>query len=465
MTVKYFKILSLFFAMLLVGCASDDATPPSGSSNVEDSDRVVFGAKVIEMGNTRAIGDKTVKDKKLNLLFLSSNGWESGFADFNYQGIAYSERYDNNGSVLDLLWSYVAPDEYNGETYSFFLDNIPDEFNIPDPNDITKVIFNEGNPYKASRYVDENNKNDLWWGSLQGVNRAKIENIDLYHVMARVSLKVYFDNSAVGDSKYPVSATINNIYRYPVSFDRLTGNLGLPEAPDPEPFTLVEDEQGWEETLDVTGLTYYTSPDYILPPQEFVSNARPRLSVVVKNGNTGELQTFSGLLPLAMYLEGENGSSTLWTMSFLKGYSLTLTVKISNEAADLQFLPVTLLEWWPVGSKTLTGIQASVRDDNDLDTLIKTYNTSVDDSEFYNWGYKDSTDGVWYFNVFRNINIEASKYAGKMTERTAMPYGFKLHSASVVVTLKDGTDVYLTGEEGERQLKALLNEGTYPTKQ
>lgn len=457
MTRKYYKILSLIFAILLAGCRSEEIGPSSESS-YEDSNPVVFGAKIIEMGNTRAPGDKPVKNQKLNLMFLSSNGLELGYADFNYQGIAYSERFDNTGSPLDLLWSYVSPDEYNGDTYSFYLDNIPEEYNIPDQGNISSITLPDDNPYKISRYSDEESEKDLWWGSLQGVSRAKIQNVDLYHVMSRVTLRVYFDNSAVGESKYPVSATINNIFRYPVSFNRLTGNLGLPEFPDENPFTLVEDEQGWTESEDETGMTYYTSPDFILPPQEIVSNARPRLTVIVKNSRSGEFQTFSGLLPLAMYLEGENGLSTLWTMAFLKGYSLVLTVKISNDAADLQFLPVSLLEWWPVGEKTLTGIQASIGKEEDFEKLIETYNTASDDSQFYKWGYKDSNDNTWYFNIFRNLEINASKYAGKMQERLEMPYGFKIHNASIVVTLSDGSVVYLTGEEGEAQLKALLSD-------
>lgn len=463
MTPKYFKILSIVFVTLLSACSSQVTPPLPDSTTEEDSDPVVFGAKVVEMKTTRAEGDKPVKNKRLNLLFSGQNGLETGFADFNYQGVAYSERFDTNGDRIDLIWSYVAPDEYNGDTYSFYIDNLPEEYTETDPNNISTVFLPENNPYGISEYKEDQDSNDLWWGSLKGVSKARIENIDLYHAMARISLKVYFDNSQVGDSKSPVSASITNIFRSPVSFDRLTGNFGLPELPDENPFVLVEDENGWKENLDESGMYYYTSPDFILPPQEVVSNARPRLSVVIRNDNNGEYQTFSGLLPLAMYLEDEKGVSNLWTMSFLKGYKLVLTVKISNTAADLQFLPVSILDWEPVGSKLLTGLQASIVDGKSFGELIETYNNATDDSLFYKWGYQSSTDNVWCFNIFHNLTILASDYAAKMKEKSQFQYGFKLYYSTVEVVLRDGTKVLLTGEDGERQLKDLLNTGKMPT--
>ena len=443
---------------VLWSCVSDSYEPESS----EDDEPVILGAHIKEMGITRA-GDKLIKDKTLNLTFNSSNGYENGKAFFNYQGIGYTVRYDMSGFPLDLVWSYVATDVVNGDTYSFYLDNLSEEYTTSDPASLTTILLPEDNVYSISKFVEEEENsvsnppaNDLWWGSLDRVTRTKIENITLYHVMSRFCLRLSIDNSAVGDEKLPASASLTNLFRTPVSFDRLTGNLGLEDNPDPEPFVLVENETEWTMEEGENGIIYYTSPEFVIPPQEFMSNARPRLTVKLTNG-----QTFSGLLPLVMYLVGENGVLSLWNMSFLKGYKLTLNVRLSNEAASLQFMPSTVLEWWNVGKKNLTGSQASLTNEEDFLDLIKTYN-SGDDSQFYKWGYQNS-EGVWIFNIFRNFSISANEFKDKMHEKPGLPYGFNLNFASITISLGGDENVYLQNEDGAEKLKALLNEGIIPS--
>lgn len=460
MNFKNFKYIIYFLPALFFSCSDEDSMKTSS----EGDEQVVFGARIREMGNTRA-DDKPVKNKSMNLTFFTSNGFEKGKVEFNDQGIGFSVRYDADQNPLDLVWSYVSPNERNGKVYSFFIDNLDSEYTETDPQNPTTVILPSNNRYKLGLYVDEDKEdpekgiysNDLQWGSLENVERDKIETIYLNHVMARFSLRVTFDNSAVGEEFKPESASINNIFHEAVSFDRKTGILGLPDQPEADPFYLVETKEGWKAEKDEEdGITYYNSPDFAVPPQEFVANARPRVTVKLTNG-----KSYSGLLPTAMSILGEN-SSSLWTMAFLKGYKLTLNVKISNEAASLEFMPVTVMEWWEVGRKTLMGNQASLTKDEDFDELIKAYKNS-DDSEFYRWGYYDNVNQVWVFNIFRALEIDPAKYKSVMQEKESMPYRFNILNTSIALLYPGGIKKYVEGEEGERILKEILSEGIIPS--
>lgn len=458
MKIKFFKYILFCVSALLLSCSSDAFDTDDTSAD----EQVVFGARLNEMKSTRA--PKLVTDKSMNLTFVSNAGYEKGRVDFNSQGIGFSVRFDADDSPLDLIWSYVSPNIYNTDIYSFFLDNLAEEYTDSDPDNSTVVLLPEDNRYKIGLFVEEKDENpdegifsnDLIWGAIENVERKKIEDIYLDHVMARFALQVYFDNSAVGEQMFPESASMTNIFHEPVSFDRLTGTLGLPENPVEDPFTLVDNSTGWEQDFDeLTRMTYYTSPDFVVPPQEFVANARPRLRVTLTNG-----RTFTGIFPPVMNIVDSDGAETLWTMAFLKGYKVTLNVKISNEAATLEFMPVSVTDWWDVGTKNLTGIQASLVKDTDFDDLIKAYNAG-DDTEFYKYGYKDTETGAWVFNIFRNFTIDANTYKGRMTENSSMPYRFNI--MNTIMTISIGTnEINISGDEGNSILKQLLSEGIVP---
>ena len=463
---KYTKKIYLLVSLPLVLCGCD--TSEKLTDDYTDKEQVIFESSLKEILNSRANSDEYVVNQSFNLMFKGNAGYEIGKVDFNNSGIGFSLRYDNDGKLMDLIWGDVNPNENNGNTYSFYLDNLTPGF-----DGITNVKLPENpedNPYSIgiykndddTNYNDDYNTKDLIWGALENTERNTIEEVDLYHVMSRFCLRLCIDNSAVGKDKFPLSATISNLFQTPIEFDRLTGNLQLEENPIEEPYSIVDNQtKNWTIEKDESNpnITYYTSPDFVIPPQEFVSTARPRLSVKLLDNTT-----YSGLFPIAMNLIGADGSLTPWTMSFLRGYRIMLNVKISNNMADLQFLPVTMLDWWEVDEKTVTGYQASVANEEDFKNLIKAYNDERI-SEFYKWGFKRS-DGTWVFNIFTNFSIKASEYSSHMEEKENLPYEFYIFDATVSVSLDSENEVYLnTLNNGAQQLKNLLNKGIRPTEE
>ncbi|MCH5237727.1 MAG: hypothetical protein J1E95_08015 [Muribaculaceae bacterium] len=396
----YFNIIMLF--ILFTGCSDNDM-----EHDETDSDKaVVFGATLRELRGSRESDGDLIKDRSFNLLFKGESGYEEGRVDFNSSGIGYSLRLDSDGNgFTDLVWGYVSPEETGG--YSFYVDNFKFPFN---GSTIVKLPENpDENPYNIKVFEKDFQSNDLVWGSLENADRANIEIIDLYHVMSRFQLHLYVNNEAVGSVFTPVSAGITNIFRCPVSFDRITGTFGLKTdiegkiQPDEEEFMLVE-PNGWTTKWDEKGNQYYASPEYILTPQEFASDNRPRLNITLNDGEKDRV--FTGLFPPVMTVYDENNENgTLWTMSFKRGTRLILTVSVSNDMATLQFLPVYLIDWYEkLKNKTFTGTQASVGENEDFEKLFEAYESSTE-SEFYKWGYKENDD-TWVFNIFNNIEIE-----------------------------------------------------------
>lgn len=312
MNYNYCKHILFLLLPVLFGCDSSQ----EAKDLTDKSESILFGANITNIGNTRGYQEEgTVMTGKYNLTFQNlSQELEIGSVAFE-NGIGYASRIKDNKNV-DLKWGEIKSDETHG-TYSFYLDNLPSYEN----QNSTIVELPEDNPFRVDVFDKKNGKNDLLWGSLEDVNRSPILSFNLYHVMSRFCLRVYFDNSK-GFENLPElkSASISNLFQKAISFDRLTGALGLNEQPDETPFIL----SGWVEDDEINeeSVTYYVSQDYVIPPQEFVPNNRPRLTIVLENGDS-----YSGVFPLAMNLVGENDVLTPWNMSFLRGYMSGLVTK------------------------------------------------------------------------------------------------------------------------------------------
>ena len=459
--MKYiYNILVLLFLGLTASCESESEQP-----DIEGlAENVLMEATVKELHISRSTGDG-ICDKAFNLTFQSSSGYEVGKVDFNSAGRGYTIRYDSEGVPFDLVWGDVVPDQPNGSTYSFYVDNLPEEMGRSIVVDFPEN--RDENPYSIGIYDGDFGSRDLIWGSAEQVIRKNIEDIDLYHVMSRFSLHVDLNNSSVGHEISLVSAEITNIFTSPLSFNRLSGNFELRKYENGEPwpeekFIMVEDEDKWLEVKDENEVAYYSTPDFILPPQEFVQNNRPRLYVKVRSGD-GTEKVFSSVLPTTMTVKDEAGVQKLWSMSFLRGTKLILSVRLNNEVGSLEFLPVSLIGWKEhKGDKTFTGYQASVSKTEDLDDLVNAYNNESID-KFYQWGYlADKDTNKWVFNVFNNLEIDYEFYKNKMGEREGLPYSFNIYEATITVLMPGDKKVYLSGAEGAEKLKKILSNGLSP---
>lgn len=448
MKIYHQIILSVTILLALSGCST--AEPDKETEDILG--RVKIGAAISGIGNTGTRGyqeEGKVLSGNMNLTFLNKDReFEVGSVAFE-NGIGYASRIDNS-RFIDLKWVDLSTTEESSRQYSFYLDNLPAAYGTD-----VNISLPEENPFHASVFDEVEGSNDLLWGALLDIERSPTLSFDLNHVMSRFCLRVYFDNSNGFERLTPESAKISNLFQHAVSFDRLTGTLGLDENPDEEDFILVTDYDSWDRKEVIENnktVNYYVSPDFVIPPQNFVSNKRPRLTVVLSNG-----ESYSGLFPLAMTLVGENNVMTPWMMSFLRGYKLTLTVMISNGGQSLQFMPVTLLEWVDKGIKNLTGSQAAIEDEEGMKALINAYNGRKVE-EFYKWGYKNGD--IWIFNIFQNLEFSL-KSGEKMEEQKDLPYEFNIYNSTVIVNLPDGRSVSLTqNDDGANKLKTILNGGT-----
>lgn len=466
-------IIGIVLAGFLAGCKEDVSEPYTDKA----SDPVLFSAKVKDILVSRA--DNPIKDHDLNIIFQNSAGYEFGIISFNSQGLGTSIRYDG-GKETDLIWEYLGF-EYDKDDkdkkyplYSFYVDNIPESLNTGS----TFVEFPENieeNPYRADfyrSYENQNDNNDLIWGSIEKVVKAPSLTLSLSHVMSRVELWVYFDNNISSEARAPKSAVITNIFKAPKGFDRLTGEWTLPETlPENSEFVLANDDESsefkWErkeekviEGDEIKTITYYVSPDFVVPPQQFISNQRPRLTVTLANDQGGNGQVFTGLFPLAMNLLDEDGNPTPWVMSFIRGYKIILKVKIGNEPSTLEFMPSTVLEWESKGTKNISGLQASIAREEDLQKLIEAYNNG-DSRYFDHWGYYDENSRKWYFNIFLSLDVSSS-YKESMPENSDMPYEFNLNSGIVYLNVDNNTTLILSGTEGAKILKDFISNGIVP---
>lgn len=472
MKSAYLYIISAFILAVASACRSDipDYDFP------EMSETVRFGVNVAKVGNTRAIPEAgEIREGTLNVLFRNSDkNHELGSVVFT-NGIGAGRRIVDDATV-ELKWSDVASESDDAKKfiYSFYLDNLPASYGNNEIINFPEDDGEDDHPYRISSYDHESN--DLLWGALENVNRANTLSVDLNHIMSRFCLRLFFDNTAGFDTQVPVSANLTNIFHKAVSLDRTTGNLELskratPEGngmPIPDPYFLVKTTEEWGKPQEdeETGMTYYSTPDFVIPPQEFVPNSRPRLTVVLSKG--GQEETYTGLLPQAMDLVGDHGELIPWIMSFLKGYRIILNVTVSNQANSLIFMPATVLDWNDKGKKTLTGNQASVAKEEEIEDLIRAYK-SGSIGEFYKWGYElDTNPPKWIFNIFQNFEVNVNKLRGQMKESDEPPYDFppydfNLHFATVTIILEDNTKVELNSDNnGAARLKSLLSKGVLP---
>lgn len=443
----------------LWSCSSEETVPNHESSE----DVVIFNANVIESSNSRVTIEDEIRERKLNLTFHNQSDYEIGFTDFDSKGWGTSKRF-TEGTFTDLEWNYLLAEDAE-ERYSFCLDNLSEEFETK----TTEITFPDDNPYRASvlvpwNYEEANSSqyeelscNDLIWGKVLN-KKASSLTVNLNHVMASFRLRIYFDNTVGFDELIPEKVSISNIFQTTTSFNRLTGNFGLKDAPEEEDFTLVEtfDTKFWDIVEDpVTQILYYESPVFVVPPQDFIQNNRPRLNVTLTNGGF-----YTGLFPRVMSIKNENGNWEDALTSFMKSYTLVMTVKISNQPSSMQFMPVTMLEWNNKGTYNFTGTQASIIDVDDLKNLISAYSKG-DTSYFDHWGYYEK--GIWYFNIYRTLELDTS-YAGKLKENLQIPYEFDMHYGVVTIKISENNVIYLTASnKGAEKLKKFLNEGTIPS--
>lgn len=464
----------IIFAFVLLGfwsCRSEDV---ENDMSLRKGEQVIFGANVNNIISSRALPQKgMIIDGNLHVLYFPKQGnYQTAEVDF-IDGIGYTY-IGTNASRTPLLWDDVAVANVTNQTYNFFYDNLAYD-----------VYENLGNyelpadhPYRFRKYKSNGDglpEGDLLWGSVIGVKKSNGILLTLNHIMSLLTLQISIDDKGFGERK-PKKAWISYCRSAIEKINRMSGwvkeysylpNDEIPDLPDLQ--LADEDEEiytsgDWGKTFDEeTGVRYYNSPAYLVPPQEFNTGYLPRLTIELDDGST-----YSGVFPQYVFLEEANGQISQRRIQFMSGYKLNLAVRISSEANSLNFIYAQVNYWNDMGTYNVTGKQASLADEKDFNKLIEAYNSASSDADknkddkygFYQWGFYDENTQKWIFNIFQNQSITESAISRKMPKDSALPYEFSLHYATLTLLMDDGTELAISADNGgAEKLKDMLTKG------
>lgn len=372
--------------------------------------------------------------------------------------------YDGTGFVTDsepqeLTWAKVGFDPGGDDKNATFrMDNFS---SVAEDPAATTITLNPNNPYKAGKFDYVNGTNDLLWGMTTVTRMDPKVAMRLHHAMAMLRIIVVTDASAKGSSAINLeraTVEITNIVNSPVSYDRLTGTLLLPEEeaysdlkiiqPGTSEWTAIETEPENDE------ITTYTAPDFVLPPQGIAQGeSRPRLRITVPQDDGGT-RVFSGPLPRAMVVEAEDGSTVSMNFSFLREHIMTLRVTMDPDLMNLEFMPVTVTDWVDKGTFVANGSQSAIFDADNFMDMIKWYNAG-DWTSLQRLGYLDQ--GQWIFNIYGDLILNESEILGRLEYRSDNPIAFKFNGQTVTVIRTDGTVLELTEEnDGPEELLEII---------
>lgn len=470
----YKYILSSLVTLILWSCQSESPT-------LDDigvvGEQVIFGANISNVVSSRSLPRKgKIMDGTLKVIYLSQDRkYEEGKVIFR-DGVGYSYR-EEAGNMPQLLWGDIASASLDRESYNFYIDNLE----VEDLLVMSPVYFKAGedHPYQFKKYKiygtdeygNEISSGDLIWGSVYGIDKSNSISINLKHLMSLLKLEISMDEF---DNRIPKRIWITNCRSSIERYDRGSGyitstNTSVDIAKLPYLYILEENEnildsEDWERDNDSKNhIKYFNSPEYLVPPQDFSTDYRPRLVIELDDGSI-----FSGLLPRYLYMDTGSGNMAPLMLEFKQGYKLTLSVRISREANSLIFMSAYLYMWNDKGSFNVTGKQASLADEDDFIKLFDVYQKASNDKdknqgdkyEFYKWGFFDEVTQKWIFNLFQNQSLTESKVSGRMPEDDKIPYEFSLHYATITIFKDDGTELAITADNGgAEKLKDLLTKG------
>ena len=458
-------ILPLAIAFAAMSCGSEEKLP---------SDASVINVSASIKGQTGTRGYQE-KGKILEGTFYLSYPISEEAYD-----IATVNFYDGTGFITvrsggDLTWQKVGG---VSNDVAFYLDNLS-----PDNGDLSAMIIDLSGDtrYSAGLFDYVDGRNDLLWGSASVARQStNILSMQLIHCMAMVNVEITVDASdetSLGLDLSDATVEITNLIHDPQAYDRHSGRLSLAENPELsayQPLTFVSndhEQNGWkmiEEKIDgQEGKTKYTTRDYVLPPQDLLETVeRPRLKIHVPTEDGG-IRTFSGVIPRAMTVVMQDGTSIPMSLSFLRGHVLTLTVTMTPEKMELEFMPVTVVDWVYKGDYSLSGGEAGVFKSENFNRLLdaiaalKEAGVSGEDPRvatyLQEFAYKDR-NGVWIFDIFANLTLEYDDIYGVFAG-VPIDYRFEFNGKTIIVE-KDGEPLELRDNTGAETFKAMLD-GNY----
>lgn len=353
-----------------------------------------------------------------------------------------------------LTWSDINTNVNN----SFVLDNVPktDGFTTTTSKasiNLQEIKLEDGSDvslYDAAPAPEQNGTgNDLVWGTVKvkDVSNAPLSYVHfgLKHLMSMLTFKIESNDETIKsilNNPEKIDVKLYRVITKPSTYNRLTGAISIDGSTAPiskdNPITLdiIESEQNGSVTTE----------NWIFPPQEFIKNPRPILSITLNNGD-GTTNTFKGVLPETMSYE-----NSYELLEFISGCHLTVNVELGNwENPQIQFRPVLVKKWVDKGDAQLNSNQVGVYTAEELKELVDAYNEnpSEDNLTLLKYGIFSNTENKWTFYLWKtftddsitgtSLGFELNKTPGfTFVSNNHLINGYKVESNGTLTTTTDG---------------------------
>lgn len=468
-----YKSCFIGFWSFCISCSDN----PVFIENKEGNTPVKIGAAIDGVKTTRSYqeyGDIETGEFYLSYIDLNS---QIKISPVNFTNGIGEIKIDDTNS---LEWKDIGYNSDSKTVSTFYLDNVPNNRGQQTGNTVT--FTSDFNPFVAGVLDVENGENDLLWGSRQIARNSPIVNFQLHHCMSmlNIELTVEKESDVLLEQDLDVenvTVSISNVLQEPKSYDRMTGILDFAldestQKPSPSQYkslTLVNKNNEWKDKqvkeIDGTEVTVYKSKDFVLPPQDLLTDDnRPRLSLSFPTSDESTV-VYSGVIPRAMEVRQPDGSTIPMTLSFLREYCLTLHVRLSLNPVEIIFMPVTVVDWVNKGSALLTADQAGVNDEGAFLGLLEII-LNNETSKFERYGYKDSRNGNWVFNIFTELtfdlsdeNLAGMNLRGILKDRDIKEFSFSMHHWKIIIIDEDGHEHVISTSD---ELVSFLVNGVMP---
>lgn len=353
-----------------------------------------------------------------------------------------------------LTWSDINTNVNN----SFVLDNVPNTTDFTTTTssasiNLQEIKLEDGSDvslYDAAPAPEQNGTgNDLVWGTVKvkDVSNAPLSYVHfgLKHLMSMLTFNIESNDETIKsilNNPENIDVKLYRVITKPSTYNRLTGAISIGSNIDP-----IDEEHSI--TLDIIKTEQngsVTTENWIFPPQEFIKNSRPILSITLNNGD-GTTNTFKGVLPETMSYE-----NSYELLEFISGCHLTVNVELGNwENPQIQFRPVLVKKWVDKGDAQLNSNQVGVYTAEELKELVEAYNEdpSEDNLILLKYGIFSNTENKWTFYLWKtftdnsitgtSLGFELNKTPGfTFVSNNHLINGYEVESDGTLTTTTDG---------------------------
>lgn len=350
---------------------------------------------------------------------------------FSYIGKGITTKYTVLKVVLDqegkgtpilnnkkLTWSDINTNVNN----SFVLDNVPNTTDFTTTTssasiNLQEIKLEDGSDvslYDAAPAPEQNGTgNDLVWGTVKvkDVSNAPLSYVHfgLKHLMSMLTFNIESNDETIKsilNNPENIDVKLYRVITKPSTYNRLTGAISINGNIDP----IGEENSIMLDIIETEQNESATTENWIFPPQEFINNQRPILSITLTESD-GTTNTFKGVLPETMFYE-----NSYELLEFISGCHLTVNVELGNwENPQIQFRPVLVKKWVDKGDAQLNSNQVGVYTAEELEELVDAYNEDPSEDNLTLWKYGVLNGNTWTFYLWKNltnVTLEPSNSLG-----------------------------------------------------